>query len=373
MLLAMAERRLGIAERLAHCFPDRRDPLRIHDTAGGHWCAPASWRSPAATRTPTISSLCASTPLSSSLAGGFRSGANLCSQPTLSRLENAPSLKDAIRLTWALVDQWMVSYEREPASSFSMSTTLRCRAWASAALALQRPLRRALLPADPCLRHRTLASRRGRAAPRQDAVGVECARILRRLVRHSPFNSGTKTRITSEATATTPAEAMEWCEANRVDNVFDCRLEAAGEENRRGGGCSAHRARFCRKQTGRAGYAETCHKAKSWSRERRAVARIEATPLGLDTRFRRHQTSNTARPNGSTTPSIARADRPRTSSNCTRRSSLPIERPAVPPSPIRCASCCTRRLTGSCSLIRDAIPRNRATSPTPNSRPCGCG
>lgn len=27
------------------------------------------------------------------------SGANLCSQPTLSRLENPPSLKDAIRLT----------------------------------------------------------------------------------------------------------------------------------------------------------------------------------------------------------------------------------------------------------------------------------
>ena len=33
------------------------------------------------------------------------------------------------------------------------------------------------------------------------------------------------------------------------------------------------------------GYAETRHKAKSWSRERRAVARIEATPLGLDIRF----------------------------------------------------------------------------------------
>ena len=32
MLLAMAERRLGIAERLAHCFPDRRDPLRITHT-----------------------------------------------------------------------------------------------------------------------------------------------------------------------------------------------------------------------------------------------------------------------------------------------------------------------------------------------------
>ncbi len=29
MLFAMAERRLGVAERLAHCFPVRRDPARI--------------------------------------------------------------------------------------------------------------------------------------------------------------------------------------------------------------------------------------------------------------------------------------------------------------------------------------------------------
>jgi hypothetical protein len=28
MLLAMAERRLGVADRLARCFPDRRDPTR---------------------------------------------------------------------------------------------------------------------------------------------------------------------------------------------------------------------------------------------------------------------------------------------------------------------------------------------------------
>jgi Transposase DDE domain group 1 len=32
MLLAMAERRLGVADRLAHCFPDRRDPTRITHT-----------------------------------------------------------------------------------------------------------------------------------------------------------------------------------------------------------------------------------------------------------------------------------------------------------------------------------------------------
>ena len=33
------------------------------------------------------------------------------------------------------------------------------------------------------------------------------------------------------------------------------------------------------------GYTETRHRAKSWNRERRAVARIEATTLGLDIRF----------------------------------------------------------------------------------------
>src|SRR5260370_16562118 len=44
------------------------------------------------------------------------SGRDLCSQPTLSRLENAPGLKDVIRLTYALVDQWMASYDPPPVS-----------------------------------------------------------------------------------------------------------------------------------------------------------------------------------------------------------------------------------------------------------------
>jgi hypothetical protein len=32
MLLVMAERRLGVTERLARCFPDRHDPARIIHT-----------------------------------------------------------------------------------------------------------------------------------------------------------------------------------------------------------------------------------------------------------------------------------------------------------------------------------------------------
>ena len=42
------------------------------------------------------------------------SGRDLCSQPTISRLENTPCLKDVVRLTYALVDQWVASYQKKP-------------------------------------------------------------------------------------------------------------------------------------------------------------------------------------------------------------------------------------------------------------------
>jgi hypothetical protein len=116
MLLSMAERRLGVAERLARCFPDRRDPARIVHTLAdmirsrifaiscGYEDADDLDRLRA---DPAFKLACGRLP---------DSGADLCSQPTLSRLENAPSLKDAIRLTYALVDQWLASYAHEPAS-----------------------------------------------------------------------------------------------------------------------------------------------------------------------------------------------------------------------------------------------------------------
>ena len=116
MLLAMAERRLGVADRLARCFPDRRDPTRILHTRADMIrarihaiaCGYEDADDLDFLRTdPAFKLACGRLP---------ETGGDLCSQPTLSRMENAPSLKDAIRLTYALVDQWMASYERAPAS-----------------------------------------------------------------------------------------------------------------------------------------------------------------------------------------------------------------------------------------------------------------
>src|SRR6202035_3649248 len=44
------------------------------------------------------------------------SGEALCSQPTMSRLENAPSKIEIARLMRALVDQFCASYSRAPVS-----------------------------------------------------------------------------------------------------------------------------------------------------------------------------------------------------------------------------------------------------------------
>ena len=129
------------------------------------------------------------------------------------------------------------------------------------------------------------------------------------------------------------------------------RFEAAGEENRRGGGRGAHRARFVGTSPSCAGYAE-----QRATRPSPAVASDAPSPASKPHSararhpFRRHQRR---RRRGGTDLDAALLTsrvrgRPRTSSSCTRRSSLPIERPVVLRSQIRSASRLARRLTGSC-------------------------
>ena len=116
MLLAMAERRLGIAARLARLVPDRRDPAwvthtladmiraRIFAMAMGYEDADDLDH---LRRDPAFKLACGRLP---------ETGDDLCSQPTLSRLENAPGPRDVIRLTYALVDAWIDSYPKPPRS-----------------------------------------------------------------------------------------------------------------------------------------------------------------------------------------------------------------------------------------------------------------
>src|SRR6266536_4530498 len=114
MLLAQAERRLGIADQLARVIPDERDAdrvthllpdilrARIFAIACGYEDADDLDR---LRFDPAFKLACGRLP---------DSDRNLCSQPTVSRWENAPDLRDLIRLMGVMVDLYCTSYTKPP-------------------------------------------------------------------------------------------------------------------------------------------------------------------------------------------------------------------------------------------------------------------
>jgi hypothetical protein len=104
MLLALADRRVGVAEKLSCVFPEWRDPSRIvHSLADmirarifAIACGYEDGNDLDRLRNdPAFKLACGRLP---------DTDRDLCSQPTLSRLENAPCLREAIRLSYALVE-----------------------------------------------------------------------------------------------------------------------------------------------------------------------------------------------------------------------------------------------------------------------------
>ncbi len=199
-------------------------------------------------------------------------GRNLCSRPTLPRLEKAPSLKDALRLSYALADQWMHSYECEPAS-VTLDFDDACdvvREHRQLSLFNTHYDERRFLPIH------VYDTERSRPAtvmlrPGKSPSGVEVRAHLRRLTRHIR-KRWPKTRVLFRGDGHyARLEAMAWRDDHGVDYVFGL------------SGRSPHQRRWTKRRTPFApsaiddkdaarGYAETRHGAKSWDGERRAIA-----------------------------------------------------------------------------------------------------
>ena len=116
ILLSLAERRRAIARTLAALIDDPRDPARITHTIEDVLkartfaiaCGYPDGNDFNFLRTdPAFKLACGRLP---------DTGADLCSQATVSRWENAPTLKEIVRLTYALIDIWCASYPKHPAS-----------------------------------------------------------------------------------------------------------------------------------------------------------------------------------------------------------------------------------------------------------------
>jgi hypothetical protein len=116
LVLRGVEKKLGLAARLASCIRDRRKPERIEHSfeemlrlrmfaiAAGYEDANDC---DALRHDPVFKMAVGHAP---------ESGDPLCSQPTMSRLENAPSKIEIGRLMAAMVDQFCDSYQRTPSS-----------------------------------------------------------------------------------------------------------------------------------------------------------------------------------------------------------------------------------------------------------------
>ena len=286
MLLAAAERRLGIAAKLAAVIPDRRDPARIvhslTDIVRARILAIACGYEDAddldsLRDDPAFKLACGRLP---------DSGRALCSQPTCSRLENTPALRDVIRMGRAMVDLWIASYAKPPRHVIlDIDDTVDVvHGRQQLSLFNAHYDERCFLPIH------IYDTETGRPVavilrPGKTPSGVEVRGHLRRLIRqvrrHWP-----RTRITIRGDGHYARhEVMTWCEDSGIDYIFGLpgsrpllakvEMEADIVRTQR----AMEDVQVVRS------HAETTHRAKSWSKERRVIARIEASRLGLDIRF----------------------------------------------------------------------------------------
>src|SRR6478735_10034662 len=286
MLLALAERRMGIADKLAAEITDRREPTRVihalSDILRARILAIACGYEDAddldyLRSDPALKLACGQLPAS---------GHDLCSQPTVSRCENAPGLREVIRLMRTMVAQYCASYDRPPASvTLDIDDTLDVvHGHQQLSLFNAHYDERCFLPIHV---YDTATSRPVAVLLRTGTTpsGVEFRGHLRRLVRRSRSHWPNTILTIRGDSHYGRAEVMAWCEANGLDYIFglagntalDRLVEPVADEVR------VHRAQAQAPVVRR--YCETRYGAKSWHCQRRVGARIEATTQGLDIRY----------------------------------------------------------------------------------------
>jgi hypothetical protein len=285
LVLREIERRLSVADRLAACIDDPRDPtstvhmladiirFRLLMIAVGY----EDGNDATGLRTDPLFKLALER---------VPSDRDLCSQSTLSRLENLPDARTLLRLGRALVDLYCASFRQVPRRiTLDIDDTFD-------AVHGGQQLRlfnahydeygfQPIVVFDGEGRFVTAVLR-----PAKRPKGVEIRAFLRRLVRairsHWPE---VEILLRADSHYACP-EVMDWCETNSLDYILGLaptrtlRRHITGLEE-------STAARFKAAPTGGKvrRFKEFFDAAKTWSRVRRIVARVEAGSDGTDTRF----------------------------------------------------------------------------------------
>jgi hypothetical protein len=286
LILAAVERRLGIAERLASCMEDPRDPERVrHELAemiryralliaAGY---PDGNDCDALKSDPAFKMAVGRLP---------ESGGDLCSQPTISRLENLSSATALKRMMAAMVELFCDSFDAVPRRILLDIDDTEDRVHGGQKLALWNAHYDSRC--FPPIHIYEAASGKPVAVilrPGKTPDGAEVALVLRHVIGRIRARWPAVEIIVRSDSHYGRAAVMAWCERKGVGYIFGLggnpvlrrrvcplaeeaalgRLDGEGEKVRR--------------------YGEFRYAAKSWNVERRVIARVEAGPQGADSRF----------------------------------------------------------------------------------------
>lgn len=289
LLLAQAERAIGICNRIAACIADPRDPSRVvHDLSD-------------ILRARTLAIACGYEDADDLDAlrddPGFRlalgklpgTGPGLASQPTMSRWENAPTTRELVRIMGVMVDLYCDSYPAPPkAVTLDIDDTVDVvHGYQQLSFWNGHHGERCFLPIhvyDTATgRPVAMLLRTGKTPSGREAAG-HVRRLVRRIRRRWP-----QTHITLRGDSHYGRpEVMDWCEANGVDYLFGLATNAALRADpaivTAADACATDRATRSLSVLRR--YAETRYAAKSWrAQQRRVAGRIEASTMGMDIRY----------------------------------------------------------------------------------------
>ena len=114
LLLAAIERRLGIAERLAGCLTDPRSPERVRHTLAEMIRFRVLLIAAGYPDANDCDVLRTDPAFKMALGRAPESGPDLCSQPTMCRLENLPTITALKRMMAAMVELFCDSFEQVP-------------------------------------------------------------------------------------------------------------------------------------------------------------------------------------------------------------------------------------------------------------------
>jgi hypothetical protein len=213
-------------------------------------------------------------------------GADLMSQPTLSRLENAPSWRELGRMGLSLIDLFCASFKAVPERIVLDIDDTDDTVHGGQQLALfnahyDEYCFQPLHIFEAATGKPVLSLLR----PGKRPSGEEAARILRHVIRRIRRNwPRVEITVRGDGHYATP-EVMELLEDHGYGYIFglsgNARLKEIGHP-----WCedvAVRRAQQGKDKLRR--FFQTGYRAKSWSRERKVIARVEATSMGSDIRF----------------------------------------------------------------------------------------